>query len=462
MALQQQVFSTGDYAWKSWSNGYVISLTLTEESVDTVNNTSQVAYLFTISNTNNNRFVSNDYSWSIFIGGHSIAINHFNFNLASNYTTQTIASGCLTVQHNSDGTLAMPYEVSIPNVQKWTSYGPPAMGMSGVWALTTIQSAPPTISNVSVVDGNSITLGFTGNPNKLVRYYSNAVVTATATAHNGAQITAFEVLCADGKSIASKTGTLSGTLYGVEKGSFTFKATDSLGNTTISSLELPLLEYVRPTCVLSDNKPDINGNITVQVSGSYFSGSFGAKVNHLTVQYRYKKKGTSWLDTEEEWHDIPVAMSGNSYTAQGELSGLDYRISYIFQARTIDQLAVVTSSTYTARALTVFDWGENDFCFHVPVSGITADMVGARYVATSGSRLLELGGVQSGLLFISDAGNVNNYYLGVFHGYQWERTPGIQSLGGNTLEITISNHGSVTVKNAQGALTFVVIPLVSL
>ncbi len=138
MALQTQTFSTGDYAWHSWSNAYVISLTLTEVSVDAAINTSLVSYLFTISNTSNNRFWSNGYSWDISIGGYTIPIRQFNFDLTANYTTQTIASGQLTVVHNADGTLDMPYSVSIPNVQNWVSYGPPAMTMSGVWALTAI------------------------------------------------------------------------------------------------------------------------------------------------------------------------------------------------------------------------------------------------------------------------------------------------------------------------------------
>ncbi|MBQ8748795.1 MAG: hypothetical protein IJZ14_03215 [Oscillospiraceae bacterium] len=99
MALQTKTIATGDYAWQSWSNGYAISLTLTEESTDIAANTSLVSYLFTISNTNNNRFYQNNMSWSISIGGQTIAINHFNFDLSSNYTTQTIASGVLTVAH---------------------------------------------------------------------------------------------------------------------------------------------------------------------------------------------------------------------------------------------------------------------------------------------------------------------------------------------------------------------------
>lgn len=141
MALQSKTISTGSYAWQSWSNSYVISLTLTEESVDTGANTSEVSYLFTISNTDNNRFYEYYYNWDISIGGQTIPIRNFYFDLRNSHTTQTIASGTITVTHNADGTLNMPYSVSIPNVKADNQYGPPAMSLSGAWPLTAIPRA---------------------------------------------------------------------------------------------------------------------------------------------------------------------------------------------------------------------------------------------------------------------------------------------------------------------------------
>lgn len=141
MALQTKTVSTGSYAWQSWSNSYVITLKLTEESADAQANTSQVSYLFTISNTDNNRFYEYYYNWDISIGGQTIPIRNFYFDLRNNHTTQTIASGRITVPHNADGTLDMPYSVSIPNIKADNQYGPPAMSLSGVWSLTAIPRA---------------------------------------------------------------------------------------------------------------------------------------------------------------------------------------------------------------------------------------------------------------------------------------------------------------------------------
>lgn len=150
MALKTYTWETGDYGFQSWSNGYKIHLTLTEESTSTANNTSLVSYKFWISNTSNNRFYDNNWSWSISIGGQSIAINNFNFYVYPYNVTQTIASGQITVTHTSDGSLNMPYNVSVPNVKASNQYGPPAMGISGTWALTTI----PRTSSVSCTSAN--------------------------------------------------------------------------------------------------------------------------------------------------------------------------------------------------------------------------------------------------------------------------------------------------------------------
>ena len=150
MALKTYTWETGDYAYQSWSNGYKIHLTLTEESISTANNTSLVSYKFWISNGSNNRFYDDYWFWSISIGGKTIAINEFNFYVYPYNVTQTIASGQITVTHNSDGSLNMPYNVSIPNVKASNKYGPPAMALAGTWALTTI----PRASSVSCTTAN--------------------------------------------------------------------------------------------------------------------------------------------------------------------------------------------------------------------------------------------------------------------------------------------------------------------
>ena len=456
MALQTKTISLGDYAWKSWSNGYVISLTLTEEETDVAANTSLVSYLFTISNTNNNRFIANYNSWTISVGGQTIAINNFHFNLGSNYTTQTIASGQVTVAHNADGKLDMPYDVSIPNIQSWNEYGPPAMSISGVWTLTPILrtasiSCPVgTIGNPMVisihktdeslshtviyqfgnlegvvaedtqeteilwtipttfytqipdakrgsgtlicrnyngetlvgetscqfyadideeacrpvlipeiVDENDRTVALTGDSRVLIRYYSDARITAEYFGRYGATVESYTMFH------NGKTYTADDVLAeGVENDTFVFTVTDSRGVSNQFSVERILIPYVKLTCNLAAGKPDADGNMILSVSGNFFDGYFGDVNNSLTVQYRYKRSDEYWADDEDGWQDAQHTIDGNSYTATEVLADLDYQKAYTFQARAIDELAVVNSTEYTARAMPVFDWGETDFSIH--------------------------------------------------------------------------------------------------
>lgn len=221
----------------------------------------------------------------------------------------------------------------------------------------TITNGNPTLSP-TVVDNNSTTTALTGDANKLVRYYSNAYYTINAGAVKKSSLSSQNVTHR-GKSSTSSTGTFSA----VEDASFTFTATDSRGNTTTKTITKTLINYIKLTC---NQKADINvdGTGTLTVSGNYFNGSFGTTANTLTIQYRYKTGSGEY----SAWTAATASLSGNSYTANVLLTGLDYQTNYIFQSRAVDKLATVETAELTTKALPIFDWGENDFAFNVPIS----------------------------------------------------------------------------------------------
>ncbi len=449
MALQTKTVSTGSYAWQSWSNGYVIALKLTEESTDAQANTSEVSYLFTISNTDNNRFYDYYYSWDISIGGQVIPIRSFYFDLRNNHTTQTIASGRITVAHNADGALDMPYSVSIPNIKASNQYGPPAMSLSGTWTLTTIPRAsqvrcpsgtigstvnitiekaetgmthtltyifgslsgtiatkteqasvawtiptafylqmPSTTAalgtvyctcyrgdtalgtsqsqfyayaseaaakpslTASVADINPATLAVTGDENILVRYHSIAQVSAVYEAKYGAHITGYTI-----RHNANTYTATPVTIEGVENGGFSFAVTDSRGYVTELAQSKTVIPYVKLTCNFAESPMDADGNMQINLWGSCFTGSFGAANNEITVEYRYRTANSSY----GEWQSMPAVIGDNGYTAQINLTGLNYRVAHTFQARVTDKLETAQSSNYKVRIIPVFDWGETDF-----------------------------------------------------------------------------------------------------
>ena len=221
-----------------------------------------------------------------------------------------------------------------------------------------IVNANPTLAP-EVYDNNEVTKNLTGNNKILVKYYSNAHYVVNASPKKGSTISSVKVTH-NGKTV----GNTSGTWNGVENGTFIFNATDSRGNTAEpETIILQLVDYVKLTCDIGDNKPGLSGNMTVTCSGNYFNGGFGAKNNELTVQYRYKLQN----GTYSEWANMSTNISGQTYTASANVTGLDNKATYVFQTRAIDLLNTsgVNSSEKSVSYTPVFDWGKNDFRVNV-------------------------------------------------------------------------------------------------
>lgn len=226
----------------------------------------------------------------------------------------------------------------------------------------TIKDPAPVIQP-TITDSNDATAALTGNRGKLIRYYSSAAVTVGAAAVKKAALKSQKVTC------GKKSLTADGTVSAVESGTFGFTVTDSRGNTTVKTVSVPFVEYIKPTCNIANSIPGADGKMTLTVTGNYFNGSFGAKSNTLDVQYRYKAAGGSY----SAWTNFTKqAISGNTYTATVSLTGLDYQTTYMIQAWVGDALyPSVNSGVYAlekpVRAAPVFDWSKNDFKVNVPV-----------------------------------------------------------------------------------------------
>ena len=224
----------------------------------------------------------------------------------------------------------------------------------------TVDNAHPTVTG-KVVDTNSTTIALTGNSSKLIKYFSTAQATMTATAYKGAAID--ESLCIIRNGNNTRYG-YSGTFNNVENGTFTFSAEDSRGLVGTDTVKPTMINYIKLTCNISNNRPDAAGNMTVACTGNYFNGSFGAVSNTLTVQYRYGLYG----GTMGTWQNMSVTLSGNAYYASANISGLDYQKTYSFETRAKDELMTITSTESAVKSKPLFHWGENDVVFEVPVT----------------------------------------------------------------------------------------------
>ena len=212
-------------------------------------------------------------------------------------------------------------------------------------------ASKPTLSP-TVSDSNTTTTALTGDSSKFIKYYSNASVTTGAKARNSATLKSQKITCG-AKSISSA----SGTINSVESGSFTFSATDSRGYTTTQTVNKTLIDYIKLTCSLNAGAPTTDGVATLKISGNYWNGTFGALANTLTVQYRYKTQGGSY----GSWTTVSATKSNNTYNATATISGLDYRTTYVFQARAVDKLATVNTDEQARRTTPIFDWSKDDF-----------------------------------------------------------------------------------------------------
>ena len=64
---------------------------------------------------------------------------------------------------------------------------------------------------------------------------------------------------------------------------------------------------------------------------------------------------------------VTPTLTGNTYSAQVELTGVSYNATHTLSVLAADKLSTVQVSGTIKRGVPVFDWGEHDFEFHIPV-----------------------------------------------------------------------------------------------
>lgn len=203
----------------------------------------------------------------------------------------------------------------------------------------------------TVVDTNSATIAVTGDANRIVRYMSTALCTISAVAKNSASIAS--------KSIAGTT--VSGDariIAAVETGNFAFAATDSRGYGNSATVTKTLVPYVKLTNNASASRNgSVSGDAKLYLSGDYYNGSFGAVANALTAKYRI---------AGGDWVAVTPATTGNAYSLQVGLSGLDYQTAYNIEVSVADKLTTINKSIILEAADPGFYWGKDYFAFGVP------------------------------------------------------------------------------------------------
>lgn len=316
----------------------------------------------------------------------------------------------------------------------------------------TVINASPSI-HATYYDVNENTVKLTGNSDVFILGYSDCQFQVEATPKKGATIVGYNTFCGSKSSTLQKS-----TFYWVEDDKITFTATDSRGQTALLTLPLETIEYLPMTCDIEvgeltiDEAGEATASAPVKITGDYFNGSFGAEglANELKIELIHTGTNDVWVELTDGL--VPI-VEDNKYTLEVMVRGLDYKKQLVFQARASDRVGSATSLERTIKLIPVFDWGESDFNFNVPVSfqgDVMADMVIEEGTDAMGSNgtwhwqkwkngKAECWGVRNyGNMAVSNAWGNGGYYSSYFS----QEFPDIFSEAPSFVDITVQNTDS--------------------
>lgn len=139
MALQTKTFSYGDLSYKSYSNAYILELTVTEEATDALANTSLLSYVLRLRSGSNNRFSLYHIGAEVTFDGAAVAARdrYSTAQVSLGYNASVeLMSGSAVVKHKEDGSKSLSIGYSID--MEAGSYVPGPLAASGEMALTDI------------------------------------------------------------------------------------------------------------------------------------------------------------------------------------------------------------------------------------------------------------------------------------------------------------------------------------
>ena len=208
----------------------------------------------------------------------------------------------------------------------------------------------------NVVDMNPKTVALTGNASKMVRFVSTAKCTVKGTlAWGGADVKKVEI---NGVYVGDNAG-VELTIEKIETDSIEIRVTDARGYTGSERLEFEMIPYVRLTNHATVTRVDPGtGASVLTVEGSYYNNSFGAKSNTLTIQYSVD---------DGDLETVEAILNGNTYTAEVEIHGLDYRTGHTMEVIVSDELETVAKTVEIGASIPLYYYGKDFFRFNVPV-----------------------------------------------------------------------------------------------
>lgn len=199
----------------------------------------------------------------------------------------------------------------------------------------------------------------------LIRYVSDVELKINAEAQYGASIVSSQIM---GESVA-----VGDTLVvaDIPTGSFNASVTDSRGFTTGFKTTGQYVEYFFPTITVQGKRQaPTSNNVDLSVFGNFFAGRFGqsssSEVNSLTVSYRARTLNGEW--GESKTLATYLYTDDSAYSFAATVGDIDYRYTYEIEVTATDMVKAVSYVVTIPRGIPVYDWGNGDFRFHVPLT----------------------------------------------------------------------------------------------
>lgn len=307
-------------------------------------------------------------------------------------------------------------------------------------------AVPKIDSTVATTD--AISLQLSGNTKTIINGVSNVQINLYASPTTGAYIK--DKWCQNPPNYYSDKHGTTQTFIGHNNGVFKFGATDTRNRSATKTITLAAIDYKSPTISIDGVDINTNGVATIDISGTWFKGSFGKVSNDITVSYRYKlNSSSSW----GSWTTISNTTKNNdgTFSATTTKSGLSYTETYNFQVKVQDAINTISSKEYIAKSLPVFDWSSDDFNFNVPVSVLpptdSNNPATKQYVDNTVSTLTEQYASIVNIIY-----PVGSIYMSVnaadpstlFSGTSWEKLEGRFLLGSDSTYKPGSTGGEAT------------------
>lgn len=310
--------------------------------------------------------------------------------------------GLNVTMNGNTGTFTIPTAIyeKIPNdpsvevrVVCYTWYNGTKIGTSytPITAKVKEQTNRPDVSYESIKDVVSNTITVTNDPTKFIKGLSRPEVKGiNVTTKNHATIKSIIVKCGDLSIEAYKNGAILNPvtfLQYITSGTITITAIDSRGLSTTVTHTATMYDYFQPSLTVRIQRVGQTGNtVKAEYSGKFYIGEI-AKEKTLKFLYTDENGNSKWVEIARRNADGTTTVSQGTFTINGnDFSGsltlqdfnannklenidFDYRKEHTITFQLQDSnIQAIQNNCTLLRGIPVFDWGENDFNFNVPVT----------------------------------------------------------------------------------------------